>query len=77
MQSVAVSLRWIRDVQRNSKRWIAISVMLPDLLNDLKPDRQEYWRERIRGIDTRNRSLYDGHKVNESHNVSQQPGESQ
>lgn len=75
MQQVAVPLRWIRDVQRNSMRWIAVSVMLPGILADLKDDRRDYWTARVRAIDTTNRSLYDGHKVNESHNVSQPTGD--
>lgn len=55
-----VSYLWIRSIQMYLFRFIICQSIANDMLKELPADRQTYYTERLRGIDTRAKRDYYG-----------------
>lgn len=61
MQTI-VDNRYLQSLQRYLFRFVALQSMFQEVLNELPPDRQRYYIERHRGIDTRVKEMYYGNQ---------------
>jgi hypothetical protein len=65
---VQVSKRWCDDAKRYAQRFIIVNLWAHQMLDDLQPDKKEYWTGVLRGVDTRRRLLYDCSQVTQTDN---------
>ena len=59
---IIVDNRYLQSLQRYLFRFVALQSMFQEVLNELPLDRQRYYIERHRGIDTRVKEMYYGNQ---------------
>lgn len=59
-RTVVVSAAYLADVERYFKRFLELQKLYYQMLDELPLDRQFYYAERSRGIDTRIREAHNG-----------------
>lgn len=70
--SIQVNAQWVKDATRWMLRGITIDSLLRELISELPPDRQAYWRFRRRGVDATISTMYYGPTLDKSDNETTQ-----
>lgn len=70
---VGTSIRWLHETHRHLHELRVLRWFVKELLDGLPPDQILFWSERRLAIDTHFRRLYDGTKINNSHNEQVKP----
>lgn len=56
---VMVNLRWVNEVRKRSQLYGLMWSLAKEMLEDIPPDLKQKWLDRLRGVDTMRRTLYD------------------